>query len=190
MATVRPGNAPALVVVDLQVGVVAGTWETERVVTNVATAVERARAGGVPVVWVQHSDDELPFGSDEWQIVPDLVPAEGEPIIHKKFNSSFEETTLEDTLAGLGVTHVALAGAATNWCVRATAYGALDRGYDLTLIKDGHTTETIEFANGDRVEASSIIDDLNVCIRWISYPGVVTGAATAEAIDFTTPGGG
>jgi hypothetical protein len=64
--------------------------------------------------------------------------------LDKHFNCSFEQTLLEETLAQLGATHIVLVGAATNWCVRATAYGALDQGYDLTLIGDAHTTETIE----------------------------------------------
>jgi hypothetical protein len=80
-------------------------------------------------------------------LVPELVPAQGEPLLHKHFNSSFEQTSLEEELAKLGATHVVLAGAATNWCIRATAYGALERGYDLTLVKDAHTTETMELGD-------------------------------------------
>ena len=52
-----------------------------------------------------------------------------------------EDTALEATLAARGVSHVVLAGAESAWCIRATAYGALERGYDLTLIDDAHTTE-------------------------------------------------
>jgi nicotinamidase-related amidase len=121
--------------------------------------------------------------------MPELVPAEGEPIIHKKFNSSFEKTSLEDELAKLGATHIALAGAQTNWCIRATAYGAIDRGYDLTLIKDAHTTSTMELKNGRRIEAANVVDELNIAMTWLSYPGRMNGTATAEEIDFSTPGG-
>lgn len=170
-----------LLVVDLQVGVVANVWEGPRVVANAADAVARARAAGVPVVWVQHADEELVHGTPEWELAPELVPAAGEPVIHKQFNSSWEQTELDDVLAGLGATRIVLAGAATNWCIRATAYGALERGYDLTLVKDAHTTETMEFEDGRVIPAEHVIDELNVCMRWISYPGVTnTTAATAE----------
>ena len=189
MATVRTGNKTVLLVVDVQVGVVAQAWERQRIIGNVARAVERARTAGVPVVWVQHSDEELAFGSPEWRLVPELQPRPGEPLIHKKFNSSFEETDLEAELAGLGATHVVLAGAATNWCIRATAYGALDRGYDLTLIKDAHTTDSIEFEDGTLIEAANIVTELNVGLRWVSYPGRSSGTATAEQVDFASPGG-
>ena len=142
MPTVREGNQPVLVVVDVQVGVVGEVWDAARVIGNVARAVERARARDVPVLWVQHVSDELPSGSPPWQWVPELVPAPGEPLIAKRFGSSFEETALEAELARLGASHIVLAGAQSNWCIRATAYAALDRGYDLTLVKDAHTTAT------------------------------------------------
>jgi nicotinamidase-related amidase len=189
MATVREGNKGVLLVVDVQVGVVREAWDAERIVSNVAHTVERARASGVPVIWVQHADDELTQGSPEWQWVPELVPAPGEALIHKHFNSSFEKTALEAELAALGATHITLAGAASNWCIRATAHGALERGYDLTLVKDAHTTGTMELDNGSRIEAASVIQELNMAMRWLSYPGRTNGTAGAGEVDFNTPGG-
>lgn len=189
MATVREGSKSVLMVVDVQVGVVGDAWEAPRVIGNVARAVERARAQGVPVIWVQHADEELAHGSPAWQWVPELVPADGETRIHKHFNSSFEQTTLDDELAKLGATHIALAGAATNWCIRATAYAALERGYDLTLIKDAHTTGTIALDDGTRIEAANVVCELNIAMTWLSYPGRANGTAKAEEIDFATAGG-
>ncbi|MDH0095304.1 isochorismatase family protein [Pseudomonas sp. GD04158] len=189
MATVREGNKGVLLVVDVQVGVMKESWDAARIIKNVSHAVERARAAGVPVIWVQHSDNELPFGSPAWQWVPELSPAESEPLIHKRFNSSFEQTPLEDELAKLGVSHIVLAGAATNWCIRATAFGALDRGYDLTLVKDAHTTGTMELEDGTKIEAANVIRELNIAMLWLSYPGRTNGTAKAEEVDFATPGG-
>jgi nicotinamidase-related amidase len=189
VATVREGNKGVLLVVDVQVGVVRDAWDAGRIVRNVARAVERARAQGVPVIWVQHSSDELARGSPQWQWAPELAPRQGEPLIHKQFNSSFEQTTLEEELARLGATHIALAGAATNWCIRATAYGALDRGYDLTLIKDAHTTASIDLGKGETIEASGVIRELNIAMTWLNYPGRKNGTAMAEEVDFATPGG-
>ena len=189
MATIRDGNKAVLLVVDVQNGVMSDAWEAPRVVRNVARAVERAREQDVPVIWIQQSSEELPHGSPQWKWVPELVPAKDEALIHKRFNSSFEDTPLEDELARAGATHIALAGAATNWCIRATAYGALDRGYDVTLIKDAHTTGTMDLANGTKIEASSVIDDLNIAMTWLRYPGRANGTAAAEEVDFATPGG-
>lgn len=184
MSTVRNGSQIALVVVDVQVGVMAGSWEAPRVIQNIALAVRRAREGRVPVIWVQHDSDDLPRDSAVWQLVPELTPAAGEARVCKRFPSSFEETDLEAHLASVGATHIVLAGAQTNWCIRATAYAALDRGYDLTLLKDAHTTESIDLGNGSVVEASSIVNDLNITMKWLSYPGRRNGIADADQLSF------
>jgi nicotinamidase-related amidase len=189
MATIREGNKGVLLVVDVQVGVLREAWEAPRVIRNVARAVERARAQGVPVFWVQHTSHELPAGSPEWQWVPELAPAAGELLIPKRFNSAFEQTPLEDELARLGATHIALAGASTNFGIRATAYAALDRGYDLTLIADAHSTDTLTLEDGQRIDAATIVRDLNVTMTWLDYPGRQNGTATAEQVDFGAPGG-
>jgi nicotinamidase-related amidase len=189
MATVREGNKPVMVVVDVQVGVMKEAWEAQRVIRNISLAVERARSEAVPVIWVQHSNQELPKGSVQWQWVPELVPSAGEALIHKRYNSSFEQTSLDSELASLGATHIVLAGAATNWCIRATAYGALDRGYDLTLVKDAHTTESMQLDSGVTIEAETVVQELNIAMKWLEYPGLKNGAAGATDINFAVPGG-
>lgn len=189
MATVREGNQSVLLVVDVQVGVMQSAWESAPVIHNVARVVEKARAAAVPVIWVQHADHNLVPGSAEWAWVPELVPAPGEALIPKNFNSAFEQTGLEDALARLGASHLVLAGAATNWCIRATAYGALDRGYDLTLVSDAHTTESLVLDDGSRIEAADVIQELNIAMTWLRYPGRRNHAVLTEAVDFANPGG-
>lgn len=184
MAIVREGNKAVLLVVDVQVGVMRNAWDSQRIIKNIGIAVEKAHKAGVPVIWVQHSDDELVYNSPDWKLVPELSPAEGEIQIHKNFNSAFEQTPFEETLAQLGITHIVLAGAATNWCIRATAYSALDRGYDLTLIKDAHTTEALDIENGIKIEAINIVRELNIAMTWLSYPGRTNQAVSVDDIDF------
>src|SRR5262245_6543158 len=185
MATVRQGRSQVLLVVDMQVGVMAECADAAAVVAKAARAVERARAARVPVVWVQHASGELPTGSPQWQWAPELVPAPAEPLIHKNFNSAFEETSLEKELAALGAAHIVLAGAQTNWCIRATAYGALERGYDVTLLKDAHSTGTIELGGGARILAADVVRELNVAMTWLGYPGRKNAAVAVEDFDFT-----
>jgi nicotinamidase-related amidase len=186
MATIRKGDSSVLLVVDVQVGVMRHTWESSRIIENIARVVEKARLSGVPVIWVQHSDEELVIGSEDWQLVPQLTPREGETHIDKHFNSSFEETALEDHLAELSVTRIYLAGAATNWCIRATAYAALDRGYDLTVVADAHTTEPIELRDGSIINAQDIITDLNIAMTWLVYPGRKNKAVKVDELDFAS----
>jgi len=171
MATVRKGDQKVLLVVDVQVGVMQDLWDSQRIIKNIYNAVELARSRDVPVVWVQHGHDEKDFEKPEAQIVPDLVPAPDEFRIYKHFNSSFEETQLEETLNRLGVAHIILAGASTNWCIRATAYAALERGYDLTLLEDAHTTESMDYEDGGEIAAEDIVQELNIIMDWLRYPG-------------------
>jgi nicotinamidase-related amidase len=141
MTTLENRPNTALLVVDVQNGVVEGTPERDSVVANVGSLVEKARQEQVPVVWVQHFDDGLERGSDEWKIVPELAPDEAEPLIEKSYGDSFEDTTLETVLSGLGVGRLVVVGAQTDACIRSTLHGAFARGYDATLVSDAHTTE-------------------------------------------------
>lgn len=184
MATVREGRRSALLLVDLQVGVTRDAWQAEAVCARAADAVIRARAAGVPVIWVQHGSDALVPGSADWQWTDPLRPGEDEARIDKRYNSAFEDTPLEALFAQLGTTHLVLAGAQTNWCIRATAYGALERGYDLTLLSDAHTTADMVLDDGARVTAEGIVRDLNIAMRWLEYPGRRTAASAAAALDF------
>ena len=65
----------------------------------------------------------------------------------------------------------------------------LERGYDLTLISDAHTTGSIELENGSTIEAATIVQDLNIAMQWLSYPDRTNGIASAEQINFARPGG-
>ena len=120
----------ALLVIDVQNGVVEGAHERDAVVANVGSLVEKARRERVPVVWVQHSGEQLARGSDDWHIVRELTPGDAEPLIAKNYGDSFEDTTLETVLSGLAVGRLVVVGAETDACIRSTLHGAFVRGYD------------------------------------------------------------
>lgn len=183
MATIRPGNRSALLIVDVQVGVVADTGDISRQLDAISLAARKARDAGLPVVWVQHDDEELPRGSADWQWVPSLVPQVDDVRVYKQHNSSFEQTTLEAELAARGVSHLVLCGAVTGWCIRATAYAALERGYDLTLIGDGHIAKRLDTGNGCAVEADAIVREFNAVLPWLSYPGRRNRVVGASSLD-------
>jgi nicotinamidase-related amidase len=139
--TNRPRTA--VLVIDVQNGVVAHAHDRDAVVANIGALVDRARAADVDVVWVQHESDNLPRDSEPWAYVPELVRRTGEPVVHKSYGDSFEETDLESVLAERGIGSLLVAGAQTDECVRSTLHGAITRGYDATLVADAHTTEDL-----------------------------------------------
>src|SRR5438874_1755497 len=118
MTTLRNRPNTALLVIDVQNGVVEGAHQRDEVVANVASLVEKARRERVPVVWVQHSDQGLARGSDKWRIVPELSPGDAEPLVEKNYGDSFEDTILETVLSGLGVGRLVVVGAQTDMCGR------------------------------------------------------------------------
>ena len=143
MTTLRDRPNPALLVIDVQNGVVAGAHDRDAVIANINTLVDKARSEDVAVVWVQHADEGLQKDSEEWRYVPELVRRDSEPLVHKGYGDSFEDTELEELLADRGVGHLVISGAQTDWCIRSTMHGAFARGYDVTLVGDAHTTDDL-----------------------------------------------
>jgi nicotinamidase-related amidase len=178
----RPNTA--VLVIDVQNGVVGGAYERDAVVANVGAVVEKARAAEVPVVWVRHASDNLPQGSEEWKIVPELSPQDSEPLVEKRYPDSFEETTLESLLADLEVGRVVVVGAQTDACVRSTLHGALVRGYDATLVSDAHTTEDLSPWGAPPPEL--VIAHTN--LYWSNHeaPGRTAGTVETKDVDFAT----
>jgi nicotinamidase-related amidase len=178
----RPNTA--LVVIDMQRGVVADAFEVDRVVSNINTLIDRARAAEVPVVWVQHSSDELPQGSDSWRYIDDLRRADDEPVVHKQYGDSFEDTELESILADRGVGRLVVTGAQTDACIRSTLHGALARGYDATLVADAHTTDDMR-EWGSPIGPEEAIAYTNLYWGFTDAPGRSGTTAPTAEIDFT-----
>jgi nicotinamidase-related amidase len=149
-------NAKALLVIDVQKDVVANAPNTPAVVANINSLISNARISGVPVIWVQHSDDYLEKGSTGWEIVDELKPLPSEVRIYKTHSSSFEETDLQAQLDSLGSKKLIITGAQTNYCINATSNAGVELGYQVTLVSDAHTTE-----DSDTEKASELIADKN-----------------------------
>jgi nicotinamidase-related amidase len=185
MSTLPDRPNTALVVIDVQNGVLAESHDRDTVVGTISGLVDRARLADVPVVWVQHSSDELPRDSEPWQYVPELDPAAGEPIVHKRYGDSFEDTDLEDRLAERGVGKLLVTGAQTDACIRSTLHGAFVRGYDVTLVSDAHTTE--DLTQWGAPPPDQVISHTNLYWRFQAGPGreatvVAASEVTLDAI--------
>jgi nicotinamidase-related amidase len=178
----RPNTA--LIVIDMQRSVVGEAHDVERVVANINTLVDKARAEDVPVIWVQHSDDDMPQGSDGWQYIPELTRQESEPLIHKSYGDSFEETNLESVLLAHRVGRLVVTGAQTDACIRSTLHGALARGYDATLVEDAHTTEDMR-QWGSPIGPDQAIAYTNLYWKFSKAPGRKGGTVPAAEVDFT-----
>ncbi|MPY49188.1 cysteine hydrolase family protein [Streptomyces acidicola] len=182
MTTLPDRPNTALLVIDVQKGVVDEAHQRDAVVANIGKLVEKARSEGVTVVWVQHSDEHLAKGSDAWEYVPELTRQEPEPVVHKTFGDSFEDTDLEEVLAGAGVGRLVVTGAQTDACIRSTIHGAFVRGYDVTLVADAHTAS--DNSAWGSPPPDQVIAHTNLYWRFQSAPGRTAVVAGTEDVGF------
>jgi nicotinamidase-related amidase len=182
MTTLSDRPNTAVVVIDVQNGVVADAYRRDAVIANIGTLVDKARAAGVPVVWVQHSSEQLVAGTSEWEYVPELKRLASEPLIAKTFGDSFEDTDLERVLAEARIGRLVVAGAQTDACIRSTIHGALVRGYDVTLVGDAHTTD--DQSEWGAPPPDKVIAHTNLYWRYQRAPGRTAGVADTKDVTF------
>lgn len=185
MTTLPDRTKSALLVIDVQNGVVDGAHNRDAVVANIRTLVDRARDADVPVIWIQHTDEDMPQGSEAWQYVPELSLEQDEPLVHKSYGDSFEETDLEQHLAARGVGHLIVSGAQTDQCIRSTLHGAITRGYDATLVRDAHTT--VDFTSYGAPPPEQVIAHTNLYWKYHTAPGRAGAVVDTAELRFDTP---
>ncbi|MGW1819223.1 isochorismatase family protein [Streptomyces sp. NPDC002125] len=173
----KPHRA-ALLVIDMQDSMKPIMHRPERTVDTIAGLSSRARAANVPVISVQQR------GCGD--VLPALVPENGEPVVMKTCADAFLGTDLDEILVRLGVTEVLVTGFATENCVESTARQALSHGYDVVLVADGHTTsvrpEPTDFVLPDRSIAHH-----NEIYRHIDFPDRSVRVLPSAQIDFAAP---
>lgn len=183
MTTLKDRPNRALLVVDMQVGVVRDAYEIHRITSTIKALIAKARHGGVAVVWVQDHGEGRAVDSDAWQIVDELEPADGEPLVGKVFGDAFADTDLEDVLAAAGVGELVLVGAASEQCIRCTMHSAVVRGYDIALVKGGHTTTDLTSYGMPEPEVVVGFMDM-VAAFGMQWPGRVGRSVTADELAF------
>ena len=184
MTTLANRTNTALLVIDVQTGAVAEAHRRDAVVANIASLVERARTENVPVVWVQHCDEHLVRGTAGWQIVPELIPGEDEPLVEKSYGDAFEDTELEFILSELAVGRLVVVRAQTDACIRSTLHGAFARGYDATLVSDAHTTDDQTAWGAPPPE--QVIAHTNLYWKDQTAPGRTAGTTETKDADFSS----
>ena len=182
MTTLSDRPNTALLVIDVQNGVMANAHNRDAVIANIKALIARARAEHVPVVWVQHNDDGLPRDSEKWQYVPELVRDSSEPLVHKSYGDSFEATDLEPTLAERGVGRLVVTGAQTDECIRSTIHGGFARGYDVLLVGDAHTTE--DLSEWGAPPPDKVIAHTNMYWKYQRAPGRRAGTVNTTEVSF------
>ncbi|WP_251446900.1 cysteine hydrolase family protein [Microbacterium sp. USTB-Y] len=157
-----------LLVIDMQNGVMPGCFDERGVLERTDALVRRARSEGVPVVWVHH--DPVGVGTPDWELASPLARADGEPLVRKSYRDAFAGTDLQEVLDAFGATRLVVAGAQSDFCVRTTTQRAAAEGYDVTLVRDAHTTVDAT-VDGVRITGEQIVAHTNMYFSGLRYPG-------------------
>ena len=189
MVGMRMIGKSALIVIDVQNAVMETAWDRDGVVARIAALTERARDEGVPVVYVQHEEPAFPpmaRGANGWKFDARIAPHAGETVVAKQFQDSFANTPLADILDAMDVTHLVIAGAQSDACIRATTFRAISEGWQVTLVGDCHTTEDCEW-DGGGLPAEQIVKHMNASIGHLEYPGRVVEVVPHDEVEFSVP---
>ncbi|MFD4598969.1 isochorismatase family protein [Streptomyces sp. NPDC058464] len=170
----------ALLIIDMQRAMMKDAHDGEACLGRVAELADRARADGVPVVYLRQQFAQLPA---EWlEIHPTLTPRPGDVVLDKESADSFLDTTLGQVLEERAVRRLVVTGFASDYCVDSTSRSALSHGYDVVLVADGHTT--MERPAGTEPTAAQIVAHHNGIFSVIQYAGRSVTVAAAAAIRF------
>lgn len=171
----------ALLVIDIQQGLVEGAADIEAVIDRINSLAVRAREAGAPVILVQHErpDTVVEHGSDGWRFHEALEIDEHDQVVAKTTPDSFLGTSLSELLASGGVDHLVVCGYASEFCVDTTVRRAAALGYRVTLVADAHTTHDKTHAPADliRRHENATLPDIT------SFSGGIS-AAFAEDVGF------
>jgi len=174
---------PALLIIDMQVGSFSPRrHDTDALLARLNALAAKTRALGGRVVFVQHDgppgDDYHPDAAG-WPILPDLVMAKGDAIVHKQSCDSFLNTDLDAVLRNAGASKLIITGSATDYCVDTTVRSALGRGYKTIVPSDGHTT-----SDRPHLKATQIIAHHNaIWADFISPAGAADVRPCARVFD-------
>jgi nicotinamidase-related amidase len=158
----------ALLIIDMQRGILAGVSDADALTARVAKLASRARSRGRPVVVIQHESKDLVPGEPEWELAESIAPREDDVLVAKRNADGFIGTDLDQRLRDMGIRRVVVTGLSTEFCIDSTARAALTRGYDVTLVEDGHATPAQP--RDSELSAEAIVARYNQVFGWADYP--------------------
>lgn len=170
----------ALLIIDMQVGALECIdplfYQMGPLVQRLAQVLDKARTAGIAVVFAQHHNPNgFPLrGSRAWELIAEMTPQSGEIVIHKTTPDPFLNTSLDQQLRQVGVSQLVVGGIQTADCIDTACRRAFSLGYQVVLLKDGHTT-----FDSPILSAQQIIEHHNhVMADWFAT------VVDAEAVEF------
>jgi nicotinamidase-related amidase len=137
----------ALVVIDVQKAMFQIPellpLDGEAVVDRIAALIAAARVAGTPIFFVQHDggrDDPFHPGKPGFPFHDELTPLASDDVTVKHHGSAFNGTNFDAKLKNAGINALVICGMQSEYCVDSAVRGAVERGYKVILVADGHST--------------------------------------------------
>lgn len=176
------GTKTALVIINMQNGVMEYCVHPKKVISRIQDLLARARDTGTPVYWVQ-DEREFERHSTPWRMVAPLEPLDGEHRIHKSYRDAFTGTGLHASLIAGDVGRLVVCGAQSDYSLRTTAGRAAAMGYDVTVVRDAHTTGAATF-EGQSLTGDQIIAHTNAYFASLDYPNQDFSLERSDQVGF------
>jgi nicotinamidase-related amidase len=155
-------NKKALLIIDMQKGSFSPAtprYDAQEVVNRINKLSDQFRKEACPVIFIQHDASKYHCfvpNTLEWELLDELNVSETDWLQSKTANDSFYQTDLEEKLHKHGIKELVITGCATDFCVESTIQSALTKDFDLTVVKEAHTT-----ADRPHLSAKKIIEHYN-----------------------------
>ncbi|MBI3786621.1 MAG: cysteine hydrolase [Ignavibacteriales bacterium] len=151
----------ALLIIDVQVGMFESplglpVYNGQELLAKVRDLIRKGRSVGVPIFYIQHNGGKghrLESGKEDWKIHASIAPMKDDVVIQKHKCDSFYKTGLQEELEKRNIKKVVVAGIQTDYCVDTTCRRAFSLGYDITLVKDAHSTWETEVLSAQQIIA-------------------------------------
>jgi GrpB-like predicted nucleotidyltransferase (UPF0157 family)/nicotinamidase-related amidase len=131
----------ALVLIDIQNGLTKKNclFNEKLFFDTINSAIEAFRNSGWKILFIQHNNKQLKSGSFDWEIDNRIDILENDIIIQKKYTNAFQKSQLKSILIDLKVQSITIGGLVSHGCLKATCLGGLTNGFDIAILKNGHT---------------------------------------------------
>ena len=142
-----------LLVVDMQKGIVDDElYDYENFMDRTVRLIDAARNSNVEVIFVQHDAGKtsgLSVGDEDFEIIDEIRPKEGEKVFVKKINSCFGNKDFREYTEKQEDKRLMIIGLQTNYCIDATVKSAFERGFEVIIPEGTNTTFDNDYMTGE-----------------------------------------
>jgi len=152
-------SSTALLVIDVQAcnfEEPEPVYRGDDLLSKIGALIAQARAAGVPIIYIQHCGPEGAIdqpGTPGWEIHPAVTPLQDDVVIQKRYPDAFQDTSLQHELEAGGIKSLIITGMQTEYCVDTTCRRAYSLNYDVTLVKDAHSTWNTDLLTAPQIIA-------------------------------------